>query len=77
MFDKNPTGTVPVLEQDDGFILPSRAQSWSLSGASGVDGTHPARAGASCPWLSQGLASLGVILSTSSLMVEARQTSAL
>jgi glutathione S-transferase len=26
MFDKNPTGTVPVLEQDDGFILPeSRA----------------------------------------------------
>jgi glutathione S-transferase len=26
MFDKNPTGTVPVLEQDDGFVLPeSRA----------------------------------------------------
>jgi glutathione S-transferase len=26
MFDKNPTGTVPVLEQNDGFILPeSRA----------------------------------------------------
>jgi glutathione S-transferase len=22
MFDKNPTGTVPVLEQDDGFVLP-------------------------------------------------------
>lgn len=26
MFDKNPSGTVPVLEQDDGFVLPeSRA----------------------------------------------------
>jgi glutathione S-transferase len=26
MFEKNPTGTVPVLEQDDGFVLPeSRA----------------------------------------------------
>src|SRR3712207_3560808 len=26
IFDKNPTGTVPVLEQDDGFVLPeSRA----------------------------------------------------
>jgi glutathione S-transferase len=26
MFQKNPTGTVPVLEQDDGFVLPeSRA----------------------------------------------------